>query len=112
MTAAGATAWVGRGSHYTGDKPGDPRCPAELSAACVGLAESLPPPSLHPADPCPLCPQLYELDGDPKRKEFLDDLFSFMQKRGEHLPGQSSHGGVLPKLCDPGRLSLPQDGTG
>ncbi|EHB16940.1 AT-rich interactive domain-containing protein 3A [Heterocephalus glaber] len=29
----------------------------------------------------PAC-QLYELDGDPKRKEFLDDLFSFMQKRG------------------------------
>nr|XP_033810175.1 AT-rich interactive domain-containing protein 3A isoform X2 [Geotrypetes seraphini] len=26
--------------------------------------------------------QLYELDVDPKRKEFLDDLFSFMQKRG------------------------------
>ncbi|XP_067085874.1 AT-rich interactive domain-containing protein 3A isoform X1 [Osmerus mordax] len=26
--------------------------------------------------------QLYELDGVPKRKEFLDDLFSFMQKRG------------------------------
>uniref|UniRef100_A0A8C2IXJ7 AT-rich interactive domain-containing protein 3 n=1 Tax=Cyprinus carpio TaxID=7962 RepID=A0A8C2IXJ7_CYPCA len=26
--------------------------------------------------------QLYELDSDPKRKEFLDDLFSFMQKRG------------------------------
>ncbi|KAM9330003.1 AT-rich interactive domain-containing protein 3C [Gastrophryne carolinensis] len=26
--------------------------------------------------------QLYELDDDPKRKEFLDDLFSFMQKRG------------------------------
>ncbi|XP_072270090.1 AT-rich interactive domain-containing protein 3C [Pyxicephalus adspersus] len=26
--------------------------------------------------------QLYELDEDPKRKEFLDDLFSFMQKRG------------------------------
>uniref|UniRef100_A0A8C8VH69 AT-rich interactive domain-containing protein 3 n=1 Tax=Pelusios castaneus TaxID=367368 RepID=A0A8C8VH69_9SAUR len=26
--------------------------------------------------------QLYELDGDPKRKEFLDDLFHFMQKRG------------------------------
>nr|XP_014352995.1 PREDICTED: AT-rich interactive domain-containing protein 3A-like [Latimeria chalumnae] len=25
---------------------------------------------------------LYELDDDPKRKEFLDDLFSFMQKRG------------------------------
>ncbi|NWJ00239.1 ARI3A protein, partial [Crypturellus undulatus] len=27
-------------------------------------------------------PQLYELDEDPKRKEFLDDLFGFMQKRG------------------------------
>ncbi|XP_071493544.1 protein dead ringer homolog [Diadema antillarum] len=26
--------------------------------------------------------QLYELSADPKRKEFLDDLFSFMQKRG------------------------------
>ncbi|XP_041081680.1 AT-rich interactive domain-containing protein 3B-like isoform X2 [Polyodon spathula] len=26
--------------------------------------------------------KLYELDGDPKRKEFLDDLFTFMQKRG------------------------------
>uniref|UniRef100_A0A3Q3W8J8 AT-rich interactive domain-containing protein 3 n=1 Tax=Mola mola TaxID=94237 RepID=A0A3Q3W8J8_MOLML len=26
--------------------------------------------------------QLYELDRDPKRKEFLDDLFRFMQKRG------------------------------
>jgi hypothetical protein len=32
---------------------------------------------------CTLSLQLYELDGDPKRKEFLDDLFSFMQKRGE-----------------------------
>lgn len=33
-------------------------------------------------------PQLYELDNDPKRKEFLDDLFTFMQKRGEPgLPG-------------------------
>ncbi|NWY05115.1 ARI3A protein, partial [Nothoprocta ornata] len=38
----------------------------------------------HPGDfPLSLSPvQLYELDGDPKRKEFLDDLFSFMQKRG------------------------------
>ncbi|XP_059179367.1 AT-rich interactive domain-containing protein 3C-like [Physella acuta] len=26
--------------------------------------------------------QLYELSEDPKRKEFLDDLFAFMQKRG------------------------------
>lgn len=30
-----------------------------------------------------ILPQLYELDADPKRKEFLDDLFSFMQKRGK-----------------------------
>lgn len=27
--------------------------------------------------------QLYELDNDPQRKEFLDDLFVFMQKRGK-----------------------------
>ncbi|XP_078619116.1 AT-rich interactive domain-containing protein 3A-like isoform X3 [Branchiostoma floridae x Branchiostoma japonicum] len=26
--------------------------------------------------------QLYEIDDDPKRKEFLDNLFTFMQKRG------------------------------
>lgn len=26
--------------------------------------------------------QLYELSEDPKRKEFLDELFAFMQKRG------------------------------
>ncbi|KAJ3593685.1 hypothetical protein NHX12_006019 [Muraenolepis orangiensis] len=25
--------------------------------------------------------KLYELDNDPNRKEFLDDLFTFMQKR-------------------------------
>lgn len=41
---------------------------------------------------CPpvVCPQLYELDADPKRKEFLDDLFSFMQKRGEHSQGEGA----------------------
>jgi len=27
--------------------------------------------------------QLYELSDDNKRKEFLDELFSFMQKRGK-----------------------------
>lgn len=27
--------------------------------------------------------QLYEINDDPKRKEFLDDLFTFMQKRGK-----------------------------
>lgn len=30
-----------------------------------------------------LCFQLYELSDDVKRKEFLDDLFSFMQRRGK-----------------------------
>ncbi|KAG0428815.1 hypothetical protein HPB47_024223 [Ixodes persulcatus] len=28
---------------------------------------------------------MYELSDDPKRKEFLDDLFTFMQKRGRTL---------------------------
>ncbi|KPJ09600.1 AT-rich interactive domain-containing protein 3A [Papilio machaon] len=27
--------------------------------------------------------KLYEISDDPQRKEFLDDLFSFMQKRGK-----------------------------
>ncbi|XP_054439204.1 AT-rich interactive domain-containing protein 3C isoform X1 [Pteronotus mesoamericanus] len=47
------------------------------------------PPSNQPPGPHPhewtyeeQFKQLYELDEDPKRKEFLDDLFSFMQKRG------------------------------
>ena len=33
-----------------------------------------------------ICLQLYELSNDAKRREFLDDLFSFMQKRGKFLP--------------------------
>ncbi|XP_077202708.1 AT-rich interactive domain-containing protein 3C isoform X2 [Paroedura picta] len=49
-----------------------------------------PPPPPPPQPPQPphewtyeeQFKQLYELDGDPKRKEFLDDLFGFMQKRG------------------------------
>ena len=41
-------------------------------------------------------PQLYELDADPKRKEFLDDLFSFMQKRGEW--GDEGKGPPLTRL--------------
>uniref|UniRef100_A0A8C4X774 AT-rich interactive domain-containing protein 3 n=1 Tax=Erpetoichthys calabaricus TaxID=27687 RepID=A0A8C4X774_ERPCA len=36
--------------------------------------------------------KLYELDDDPKRKEFLDDLFSFMQKRGTPGESDSYHG--------------------
>ena len=27
--------------------------------------------------------QLYEIDDNPKRKEFLDELFRFMQNRGK-----------------------------
>jgi len=29
--------------------------------------------------------QLYELDENPDRKEFLDNLFTFMQQRGKDL---------------------------
>ncbi|NXB29185.1 ARI3A protein, partial [Eulacestoma nigropectus] len=68
--------------HYRGEPPRGP-----------GGQERLPPGLGH-AQPPPPAPdhgdwtyeeqfkQLYELDGDPRRKEFLDDLFSFMQKRG------------------------------
>lgn len=35
--------------------------------------------------------QLYELDSDPERKEFLDDLFVFMQKRGKCVASHSSN---------------------
>ncbi|XP_007952738.1 AT-rich interactive domain-containing protein 3A [Orycteropus afer afer] len=65
----------------------------------LGGQERQGPGSAHPGGAAPVVPplqppdhgdwtyeeqfkQLYELDGDPKRKEFLDDLFSFMQKRG------------------------------
>jgi hypothetical protein len=29
--------------------------------------------------------QLYEIDDNPKRKEFLDELFTMMQKRGKKI---------------------------
>lgn len=32
---------------------------------------------------CAFLLQLYEIDDNPKRREFLDDLFAFMQKRGK-----------------------------
>ncbi|XP_065454722.1 AT-rich interactive domain-containing protein 3C [Chrysemys picta bellii] len=41
-----------------------------------------PPPQHHEWTYEEQFKQLYELDDDPKRKEFLDDLFGFMQKRG------------------------------
>uniref|UniRef100_A0A8C8VFW7 AT-rich interactive domain-containing protein 3 n=1 Tax=Pelusios castaneus TaxID=367368 RepID=A0A8C8VFW7_9SAUR len=50
-----------------------------LAQGCL-TGGSLP---VRPSLTCHLSPlQLYELDEDPKRKEFLDDLFGFMQKRG------------------------------
>lgn len=49
-------------------------------ARCWRPHEATPPP---PPGPTQCTPQtLYELSDDPKRKEFLDDLFGFMQKRG------------------------------
>ena len=40
---------------------------------------------LNPTNVSPIAmSQLYELSDDPQRKEFLDDLFAFMQKRGEY----------------------------
>ncbi|NWV17326.1 ARI3A protein, partial [Origma solitaria] len=90
--------------HYRGEPP---RLP--------GGQERLPP-SLGHAQPPPPAPdhgdwtyeeqfkQLYELDGDPRRKEFLDDLFSFMQKRGEPLAARAPHApaptlGLSTALC-------------
>ena len=45
---------------------------------------------------CALFFQLYEIDGDPKRKEFLDELFRFMQERGEFISKLSV---MLMKYC-------------
>ncbi|XP_003407667.1 AT-rich interactive domain-containing protein 3C isoform X1 [Loxodonta africana] len=68
----------------------------EEAGAEEGAAEESRPEARGPSSPASQLPgphphewtyeeqfkQLYELDADPKRKEFLDDLFSFMQKRG------------------------------
>ncbi|NXE85551.1 ARI3A protein, partial [Cochlearius cochlearius] len=68
--------------HYRGEPQ---RLPGGQERLPSGLGHTQPPP------PAPdhgdwtyeeQFKQLYELDGDPRRKEFLDDLFSFMQKRG------------------------------
>ncbi|XP_072849128.2 AT-rich interactive domain-containing protein 3C [Pogona vitticeps] len=72
--------------------PSEPR-PSLLLLRPAGLASPGPPPPPVGQEPPPPPPphewtyeeqfkQLYELDSDPKRKEFLDDLFGFMQKRG------------------------------
>ncbi|NXN29166.1 ARI3A protein, partial [Nycticryphes semicollaris] len=68
--------------HYRGEPQ---RLPGGQERLPSGLGHAQPPP------PAPdhgdwtyeeQFKQLYELDSDPRRKEFLDDLFSFMQKRG------------------------------
>ncbi|XP_059581313.1 AT-rich interactive domain-containing protein 3C isoform X2 [Alligator mississippiensis] len=69
------------GGDGDGDGDGDedeeaPRCPD----APGPLSPAPPPP--HEWTYEEQFKQLYELDDDPKRKEFLDDLFGFMQKRG------------------------------
>ncbi|XP_074651200.1 AT-rich interactive domain-containing protein 3C-like [Tubulanus polymorphus] len=72
------------------------RLPYESLQAATSIYDRYapPPPSRSPATSDPPSEsghhwtfeeqfkQLYELSDDPKRKEFLDDLFSFMQKRG------------------------------
>ena len=55
----------------------------------------------------PTIPQLYEIDDNPKRKEFLDELFAFMQKRGtpiNRLPIMAKQVGCL--NCGKGRILL------
>ncbi|NXP75919.1 ARI3A protein, partial [Ramphastos sulfuratus] len=68
--------------HYRGEPQ---RLPGGQERLPSGLGHAQPPPP--PPDHGDWTyeeqfKQLYELDGDPRRKEFLDDLFSFMQKRG------------------------------
>ncbi|XP_015359271.1 AT-rich interactive domain-containing protein 3A [Marmota marmota marmota] len=70
---------------FRGD--GQPRALSSLRLGPGALPGHLAvPPLPPPAHSCwtweEQARQLYELDGDPKRKEFLDDLFTFMQKRG------------------------------
>lgn len=56
----------------------------------------LPGQTAERASTCLFPFQLYELDSDPKRKEFLDDLFTFMQKRGEPHPPSVVRPGSVP----------------
>ncbi|XP_051278278.1 AT-rich interactive domain-containing protein 3A isoform X1 [Dicentrarchus labrax] len=59
------------------------RVPAAFDPACRTQSPSSHPQSQHHEWTYEeQFKQLYELDDDEKRKEFLDDLFSFMQKRG------------------------------
>ncbi|NXN44757.1 ARI3A protein, partial [Rhinoptilus africanus] len=68
--------------HYQGEPP---RLPGGQDRLPSGLGHAQPPPTATDHGDWTYeeqFKQLYELDGDPRRKEFLDDLFSFMQKRG------------------------------
>ncbi|XP_061457606.1 AT-rich interactive domain-containing protein 3A [Rhineura floridana] len=68
---------------YRGEPSRLPAGPERLSSSVSHLPQMQPPPLDHGDWTYEeQFKQLYELDGDPKRKEFLDDLFSFMQKRG------------------------------
>ncbi|KAM6930950.1 AT-rich interactive domain-containing protein 3A [Xenentodon cancila] len=58
------------------------RVPAALVPTPLAHSPSAQPQSHHQWTYEEQFKQLYELDDDEKRKEFLDDLFNFMQKRG------------------------------
>ncbi|XP_031156329.1 AT-rich interactive domain-containing protein 3A isoform X1 [Sander lucioperca] len=58
------------------------RAPAAFAPARRAESPSAPQPQHHDWTYEEQFKQLYELDDDEKRKEFLDDLFTFMQKRG------------------------------
>lgn len=73
------------GESFWGEPGGFKGVMPGAGASRVRIPGTVPchPPAYVPAVLTPFLPQLYELDEDPKRKEFLDDLFSFMQKRGK-----------------------------
>ncbi|XP_059802546.1 AT-rich interactive domain-containing protein 3A-like isoform X4 [Hypanus sabinus] len=61
---------------------GQSQQPGSTQSISPSQAHSKSPPGHHEWGYEEQFKQLYELDNDPKRKEFLDDLFVFMQKRG------------------------------
>ncbi|KAG6926664.1 AT-rich interaction domain 3C, partial [Chelydra serpentina] len=76
------------------DAPEEEAAAARYPPRSPSAPQQRPEPACSLSPPCQPAPQhhewtyeeqfkqLYELDDDPKRKEFLDDLFGFMQKRG------------------------------
>ena len=64
----------------------DCHCTQETKKLPWWICLFLLPTTLHHTlilSKCCLSFQLYEIDDNPKRKEFLDELFSLMQKRGK-----------------------------